>query len=163
MLALPFSVLSFLRAFPVVPAGARILRGLFSFSEAGEALGSTSFFFRGLRCLAGALSWRVADDCAAPDLRFAAAEDEGGPSPSRETTIVFECADSGRVKNGPSISLLGALDKSLLELLSKASMFGPPLPPPPPQNCTQLDKVLSFDMNRPAHPPSKNGCADVLR
>ena len=82
MLALPSSVLSLLRALVVVPAGARGLRGFFSFSGAGGAFGSTSFFLRGLRGgLTGALSWRVADDCAAPDLRFNAADDDEGPIP----------------------------------------------------------------------------------
>lgn len=64
-----FSVLTLLReaVVVVVPAEARGLRGFFSFSGAGGALGSTSFFLRGLRCgLTGAPSWRVADDCAAP-------------------------------------------------------------------------------------------------
>lgn len=72
-----FSVLTLLReaVVVVVPAEARGLRGFFSFSGAGGALGSTSFFLRGLRgALTGAPSWRVADDCAA--LRSAALDAE---------------------------------------------------------------------------------------
>lgn len=60
------SVLILLREAALVPAETLGLRGFFSFSGAGGALGSTSFFLRGLRCgLTEGASWRVADEGAA--------------------------------------------------------------------------------------------------
>lgn len=58
-----FSVFRRLDAFSVVLGVPLGLRGFFSFSIA--LFGSTSFFFRGLRGLESAASWRVAEGNAA--------------------------------------------------------------------------------------------------
>lgn len=85
------SVLSRLREAAVVPAAARGLRGFFSFSG---ALGSISFFFRGLRGFAGGVSWRLVDGSAAAPPKFLdggrpnSIDDADGSAGLRETVIV---------------------------------------------------------------------------
>jgi len=77
-----FSVFCFFLALLLAVVGSRGFLTAFFFSRAEGALGSTSFFFRGLRCLGGALSWRVADTCAdaaLSDFTFAATGVTEGP------------------------------------------------------------------------------------